>query len=133
MFPKSVCFVLAILIIIDGVNMQGYEGASYLKKLPDKIRHAIDYLFLFLFAIIGYLIWKGYPLEWPKKLWAISYSTAIILVGISGLIDFISKINNPGIRILISSFRTFFTSPFVFGVLMLLIWLSKYKALPDKK
>ncbi len=113
--------------------MQGYEGASYLKKLPDTIRHAIDYLFLFLFAIIGYLIWKDYPLQWPKNLWAISYIISIILVGISGLIDFISRINNPGIRILISSFRTFFTSPFPFGVLMLLIWMSKYKALPDKK
>ncbi len=126
MFPKKIWIVFIVMIIVHGFNIQGYEGTKFLLKMNTTTRHVIDYLFLLFFAVAGYLLWIKYPVQWPKKLWVILYCTAILLISIAGMIDFINPITNLNTRLIISGFRGFFTGPLPFGILMFLISLKKY-------
>jgi hypothetical protein len=131
MFPKKVWIVFIVIIIVYGFNIQGYEGTKFLLKMNTTPRHVIDYLFLFFFAIVGYLPWLKYPVQWPKKLWVILYSIAILLISLAGIIDFINPVTNLNTRLIISGFRVFFTGPLPYGILMFLISLKKYSVIKN--
>lgn len=125
MFSKKIWIVFIVLIIVYAFVMQEGEGLGYLNNASRWFKHVIHFSFLIFFSLIGYLGWVGYPEKWIVKIWIAVYSFIFIILGIGGVIDMISKIENLGIRYSFGYIRQFGTSPIPYAMCMLLVKLKE--------
>lgn len=105
-----------------------YDNKTFSQNMESKtIRYVINYLYLCINCFVGWYGWYKYEIKWINLIWVYTYLLAIIILPITGIIDYKLKLSNDIIRNMLSNTHLFLNTPVPYGILMFLAKKVKVK------
>lgn len=111
------------IILFSWLDYQ-YFTEGHAQDFPPVIRQAGHIIALALILPTGYWGWAKQAFSWPKQVWLYSYTIAILLIGVIGLIQWKTELFGVGFLDIISSFRLFFGSPVPYFMMYILYTIT---------
>lgn len=97
-----------------------YFTEGHANSISPIARQAGHIAILLAILPIGYIGYKNHPMSWIKKLWLVSYSLVIAIIGIIGLLQWQLQLFGTAFLDQVSSLRLFFCSPVPYFLLYIL-------------
>jgi hypothetical protein len=118
---------LLVITAICFIDYQYFSEGMEVRTMNPVYRQAGHLAILLAIIPIGYWGWKDFPLTWPKRLWVLSYVSAIAILSVIGIIQWQTQIFSIGFLDRVGDARLFFGSPLAFLVLYMLTKISTGK------